>query len=107
VKILLDECVPRKLSKLLPGHEISTAPQAGLAGLENGKLLAAARSHNFELFLTVDRNLTFQQNISILPLNVLVLRCHSNKLDDLKSLVPQIIEFLSKPVVNQVTFIEG
>lgn len=107
MKILLDECVPRKLSKFLPGQDISTVPQAGLAGLENGKLLAAARAHNFELFLTVDSNLSFQQNILILPLNVLVLRCHSNKLDDLKSLVPQIIEFLSKPVVNQVTFIEG
>lgn len=107
MKILLDECVPRKLSRFLPGHEILTVPQAGLAGLENGKLLAAASANNFELFLTVDSNLTFQQNISILPLNVLVLRCHSNKLDDLKSLVPKIMEFLSRPIVKQVTFIEG
>lgn len=106
MKILLDECVPRKLSPLLIGHEVWTVPKAGLAGLENGKLLAEA-AYNFDLFLTVDRNLTFQQNMTSLPIKVLVVQAMSNKLDDLKLLVPKILATLSTSLEDQVTFVKG
>ena len=56
MRILLDEDVPRRLASLLIGHEVTTVPQAGWAGVKNGKLLALAGSR-FDLFVTMDRNI--------------------------------------------------
>ncbi|MGH7952303.1 MAG: DUF5615 family PIN-like protein [Limisphaerales bacterium] len=63
MRILLDECVPRPLRKLLVGHEVSTAQEAGLGGIENGELLRRAEGR-FELFITADKNLRYQQNLT-------------------------------------------
>jgi hypothetical protein len=62
VKVLVDECVPLKLARLLTGHTFSTAQQKGWDGFSNGKLLALAEPE-FDLFLTSDRNLQYQQNL--------------------------------------------
>lgn len=58
-KILLDECIDRRLARQISGHEVKTAPEMGWAGLDNGELLARAEKE-FDIFITVDRNLTFQ-----------------------------------------------
>jgi Domain of unknown function (DUF5615) len=63
VRILLNECVPRPLRKLLVGHEVSTAQEAGLGGIENGELLRRAEG-KFDLFVTADKNLRYQQNLT-------------------------------------------
>jgi hypothetical protein len=63
MKILLDECVPRPLRKLLVGHETSTAQEAGFGGIENGELLRRAEGR-FDLFITADKNLRYQQNLT-------------------------------------------
>jgi hypothetical protein len=55
MKILLDECLPRKLRGRLPGHECQTVPEAGLAGQKNGRLISLAESAGFDLFLTMDK----------------------------------------------------
>jgi len=65
VKVLVDECVPLKLVRLLTGHAFSTAQQKGWDGFTNGKLLALAEPE-FDLFLTSDRNLQYQQNLILL-----------------------------------------
>jgi hypothetical protein len=62
MKLLLDECVVNDLKRDLVGHEVTTVVEAGFGGLENGELLRAA-SGNFEVLITVDRNLPFQQNV--------------------------------------------
>ncbi|HXI23379.1 MAG TPA: DUF5615 family PIN-like protein [Pyrinomonadaceae bacterium] len=72
MKLLLDECVTRFLKRDLVGHEVSTVAEAGLRGLKNGALLSAA-SESFDVLLTVDRNLPFQQNINTLQIAVLLL----------------------------------
>jgi hypothetical protein len=54
VRVLLDECMPRKLKNSLPGHECATAPEAGLAGKKNGELLSLAEKMGFDVFLTLD-----------------------------------------------------
>ncbi|HEY4083502.1 MAG TPA: DUF5615 family PIN-like protein [Burkholderiaceae bacterium] len=77
--ILLDEDVPRRLGALLVGHEVSTVPACGWAGVKNGKLLALAGSR-IDVFLTMDRNLEFQQNLSTLPVAVLVVEALSNRM---------------------------
>ena len=93
MKVLLDECLPRRLSVLLPIHETKTVPQAGWAGIKNGKLLKLAEA-SFDVFITVDRNLSFQQNLSVLKVAVVVLAAKSNRYQDLLPLVPQILETL-------------
>jgi hypothetical protein len=61
MKVLLDECVPRKLKRLLPTHSCQTVPDAGYAGKENGELLELAERPGFEVFLTLDRGMVHQQ----------------------------------------------
>ena len=70
--ILLDECVPRPLRGFLIGHSVQTAQQAGLGGYKNGELLKAAEA-TFDLLLTSDKNLRYQQNLSGRSLAILIL----------------------------------
>lgn len=89
MKVLLDECVDWRLSRDIVGHEVKTARQMGWTGIKNGELLALA-SEQFDVLITVDRNLSFQQNTSALPIAVIVLQASSNRLSDLKRLVPAL-----------------
>jgi hypothetical protein len=93
VKLLLDECIDRRLGKELVAHDIKTVPQMGWAGIKNGALLTLAEN-NFDVFITVDRNLSFQQNLPKFNIAVLVLHATSNRLADLKPLVPKILSTL-------------
>lgn len=93
MKLLLDECIDRRLARDLPGHEVKTVPQMGWAGKKNGELLALAEGV-FEVFVTVDRNLSFQQNFPAFKIAVLVLHAPSNTLADLKPLAPKILATL-------------
>ena len=82
-RVLFDEDVPRPLRHDLHGSEIQTVVEAGWAGIKNGELLRRAEA-SFDVFLTGDRNLPFQQNVSRLSLGVVVLAIGSTKLDDLR-----------------------
>src|SRR5215469_3811414 len=78
VRVLLDECIDWRLSREIVGHEVKTAQQMGWASLQNGELLSRAAGH-FDVFVTVDRNLSFQQNLTSLPIPVVVLRAKTNR----------------------------
>jgi hypothetical protein len=93
VKLLLDECIDRRLAKDLEGHDVKTVPQMGWAGIKNGALLALAEQE-FDVFITVDRNLSFQQNLPKFNIAVLVLHPASNRLADLQPLAPKILSIL-------------
>jgi predicted nuclease of predicted toxin-antitoxin system len=90
VYILIDECIDRRLARQLSGHVVKTVPQMGWAGIKDGELLGLAEQE-FDVFITVDRNLPFQQNLTILDLVVLVLQAPSNRLADLQLLIPEIL----------------
>ena len=94
MRILLDEDVPRRLGSLLIGHEASTVPQSGWAGTKNGKLLALAATR-FDVFLTMDQNIEFQQDPATLPIAILVVEAFSNRMEHLKPLVPEILRELN------------
>lgn len=94
MKLLLDECVVRDLKKDLAGHEVATVVEAGFGGLENGKLLRAASS-NFDVLITVGRNLPFQQNIASLQISVLILIGSGITYADLRPLIPKVLKQLS------------
>jgi predicted nuclease of predicted toxin-antitoxin system len=87
VKVLVDECVPLKLVRLLTGHAFSTAQQKGWDGFTNGKLLALAEPE-FDLFLTSDRNLQYQQNLQGRKIAILLLS--TNHWPTLKKQVPLV-----------------
>ncbi len=101
MRILLDECVPKRLGRFLSEHDVITTPQAGWSGITNGELLQRA-SKDFDVFVTVDRNLAFQQNPSSLPLPVIVIHERSNKLKDILHHVPALKQTLSSSLTHQV-----
>ena len=94
MRVLLDECLPKRLIRELPGHEARTVQQMGWGGISNGKLLALMGGR-FDAFITVDSNLAYQQNLSALPVAVVVLRAPSNKMEDLRPLLPSLLAALA------------
>jgi predicted nuclease of predicted toxin-antitoxin system len=90
MRVFLDECVDWRLARDLVGHQVMTARQMGWASIENGELLALA-AQAFDVFVTVDRNLAFQQNPAVLPIAVIILRARTNRLAELKPLVPKLL----------------
>ena len=94
MRILLDEDLPRRLGALLVGHEVSTVQRSGWSGIKNGKLLVLAASR-FDVFLTMDGNLEFEQNLATLPIAVLVVVAVSNRIEHLVLLVPSILQGLN------------
>jgi hypothetical protein len=93
VRILLDECIDQRFAKELAGHEVIIVPQVGWAGIKNGELLSRAQSQ-FDAFVTVDRNLAFQQNIPQFSIAVIVLESATNRLKDLRPLLPKLQQLL-------------
>jgi hypothetical protein len=94
MRVVLDECLPRRLTRELPGHDARTVQQMGWSGISNGKLLSLMRGQ-FDAFITVDSNLAYQQNLSALPVAVVVLRAPSNKIEDLRPLLPRLLATLA------------
>ena len=90
MRILLDECIDRRFAREIEEHEVFTVPQMGWAGIKNGELLSRAQAQ-FDTFITVDRNLAFQQNLTGLAIAVIVLEAKTNRLADLKKLVPKLL----------------
>ena len=104
MKLILDECIDRRLAKEFVGYEVKTVPQMGWAGIKNGQLLALVEAE-FDVFITVDRNLSFQQNLPQFNIAVVVLQASSNRLADLKPVVPNILAILAKVVKGQATVV--
>jgi predicted nuclease of predicted toxin-antitoxin system len=99
MKILLDECVPRKLKTRFIGHECRTASEAGFAGKENGELLRLAEHTGYDVLLTLDRGMAYQLNMRGRGISVLILASRSSRLRDLIRLVPDCPEVL--PTLQQ------
>lgn len=89
MRLLLDESVPSRLRRALPNHDVKTVVEMGWGGVKNGNLLALAAS-DFDAFITVDKNLPYQQDVSSLPIAVVVLDAYSNELSSLLPLVPRL-----------------
>ena len=82
MKILLDECATRKLRKVLDGDEIFTVTEMGWSGIKNGKLLSVAVKEGFDLLLTIDKNVEYQQNIVAYPISIVVFDVVRNKVEE-------------------------
>ena len=101
MRVLLDESVPRDLGRDLTGHDVKTVRQAGWAGLGNGELLRRAAGQ-FDVLVTGDRNLEYQQNRATLPIPVVVLLAVSNRIEFLRPLVPELLQALKRIAPGQI-----
>jgi predicted nuclease of predicted toxin-antitoxin system len=95
MRILLDESIPARLGALLVGHDTQSVQKRGWSGLKNGKLLAQA-ALEFDVLLTADKGIEYQQNLSALPVAVVILQAKTNRLDDLARLVPTLLAALQE-----------
>ena len=107
MKILLDECIPRKLKYRLPDQECQTVPEAGFAGKKNGSLLDLAESAGFEIFVTMDKGLEYEQNLAGRSIAILILRAQSNRLADLLPLVPDLLRTMKLARKGEIHRISG
>ena len=95
MRVLLDECLPARFARELTGHGVKTVPQAGWAGIKNGRLLKlVAESGRFEVFVTVDKSLRHQQNLRGIPFGVAVLRARSNNIAHVRPFAPELLRRL-------------
>jgi predicted nuclease of predicted toxin-antitoxin system len=104
VKVLLDECVDWRLARDIVGHDVKTARQMGWTSIKNGELLTLAAEH-FDVFVTVDRNLSFQQNLTSFSVAVVVLQAKSNRLSDLRPLIPRVLAAIEHAVPGNAHFV--
>lgn len=94
MRLLLDECVPRPIKRDLVGHDVHHVVDMGWSSKRNGELLRLMVAERFEILLTVDHNLEFQQNLRASGVGVVVVFAQTNRLKELRPLVPQILEAL-------------
>ncbi len=95
MRLLLDESVPARFRRSLPKYSVKTVVEMGWGGVKNGDLLALA-AKEFDAFLTVDKNLPYQQNVATLPVAVIVLVAYSNELTALLPLVHNLEQALDR-----------
>jgi len=94
MRILLDESLPIELRLDITGHDVRDVTGMGWSGLKNGELLARAAT-SFDALVTADQNIEYQQNLRTLPIAVIVLIAHSNRVEQLRPLCPQLLRELS------------
>ncbi len=104
MRIVLDECLPARLARHLPGHDVTTVPRMGWASVKNGKLLGNIETATppFDVFITVDQHIPDQQNLSMCSFGIIILISSSNRLNDLLPLVPIISVALADIQVGEV-----
>jgi hypothetical protein len=105
MRLLLDESIPSRLRRSLNEHSVRTVVEAGWSGVKNGRLLALAAAE-FDAFVTVDKNLPFQQNLATLPIALVVLDSVSNELSVLLPLVPALLRELASLKPKSYTLVK-
>jgi hypothetical protein len=107
VRVLLDEQLPRQLAGHVVGYDVRTVQQQSWAGLKNGVLLTVAEAADFAVFVTGDRNLEYQQNLTNRQIGVVVLAAASNALEDLLPLIPEMLAAIERVRPGQVLRVPG
>ena len=101
MRVLLDNCVPWRLAEHIHGHEVASVIDLGWADLTNGRLLGAMAG-KFEVLVTVDKSMQFQQRLDDRPVALLLLRARSNRLPHLLPLVPALLRALDSVAPGEV-----
>jgi predicted nuclease of predicted toxin-antitoxin system len=104
MRILIDECLPKRLKLELPDHFVQTVPEAGWAGKQNGELLRLAEKE-FDVLLTNDQNMEHQQNLRQFDLAFIVLVATTNDIEDLRPLMADVKESLTSITSGEIKYI--
>ena len=104
MRVLLDESLPHDLVPLLVGHQVETVQGRGWAGTRNGALLALAVAE-FDAFVTADRNIPYQQNLAAVDLRVIVLAAPRNRIEDIRPLLPKLLEAIDAAKPREATLV--
>lgn len=107
MRLLLDECVPRPLKRDLAGFGAIHVTDAGWSGKRNGALIALMAEAGFDTLLTVDRGIEFQQNVMASGIGIVVVVTPTNRLKELRPLVPLIIDALARVQPGQLVKVGG
>ena len=107
MRVLLDECVPRRLGDQLASHLVQTVPDAGFAGTSNGELLRMAELAGFEVFLAIDRGIEYQQNLRGREIAIVLVKAKTSRLSDMLPLVPKILQVLASVCPGQLVHVGG
>ena len=105
MKVLLDECVPRRFAVALAGADVSTARREGWTSLRNGELLSRMRTAGFATLLAVDRNLTCQQSVAAVGIAVIVVHARTNRVADLLPLASHLVEPIAMTVPGEIAHV--
>ena len=103
MRILLDESLPKSLKRELRGHDVMTVPERGWASVKNGELLRLMKDE-FDVFITADRNMRYQQPLAKVPIRFIVLIAHDNQIETYLPIVPHLLELL--PALEPETITE-
>jgi hypothetical protein len=106
MRVLLDECVPQRLGRDIVGHEVRTVAEMGWASKKNGERLGLA-SGRFDVFVTTDQRLSYQQNLTGLPIGIAVLVAPRNKIEFLRPLLAELLRRLPDMRPGEVSRIGG
>jgi len=107
MKVLLDECLPKRLKRELPGHDVTRVQEMGWTGIKNGALIRLIQSANFEVFVTIDGNLEYQQNLRAINFAIIVLGAPDNTFDTLRPLMPKVGKALKTIKVREIVHIDA
>jgi predicted nuclease of predicted toxin-antitoxin system len=105
MKLLLDENLPHEFRHLLTSHQVFTASYMRWRGVRNGELLARAAAGGFDALISLDAGIQYQQNLSTLPCSVVLLKVPTNRIDDLRRLVPTLLDALKRLTPNTLVVV--
>ena len=106
MKLLLDECVPRRLKNDLKEHDVQTVDELDLKGVLDAEVLRAAAARAFDVFITVDRRIPFQQNLLQFKLALIILAANPCRYQKLKLLIPSVLTALRTIKTGDVVTIQ-
>ena len=106
MRVLLDESIPIDFARDLESLGAETVIGLGWAGLKNGALLHQAAGQ-FQVLVTMDKNLRFQQNLAAHPIGIVLIRARSNRIDDLRPLVPKILDAVAAVELGKILAVNG
>lgn len=106
MRILLDENLNWRLRGDLPGHEVESVPLLGWAGIQNGELLRRAADAGFDVLITMDSNMRHQQDMTRFRIALIALRARSNRIDDTRPLMRQVLAELPRIKPGTLTIVQ-
>ena len=107
MRLLLDECVPRPLLRDLTSHDVHHVVDMGWSSKRNGELLKLMLADRFDVLLTVDQSLPFQQNLRSSGIGVVVIMARTNRVKELRPLVPRVLYALSAVKAGELISVGG